>query len=132
MQLNTIAQQMHIQAARTGTAKRRLSRGLALSLKRIDGQCTLSAGRQDAYPSTDEALIIAQTFNVPPGTDPEWRHISKPTQDGGRIHWYIITWTWRESPHQPQLIGDTPKPDQHTKPRDARHSGGRGFASLSS
>ncbi len=126
MTLTHIAADLRRQAETTGQpAKTRLPRGLALSYKRIDRQCTLSAGRQDVYPSTDEAIIIARAFAVPLGTEPTWRAISArpanaPLSQHGRgargegsaplspvggrgaggegTTWHTITWHWLEEP----------------------------------
>lgn len=102
MSLNQIAADLRRQAAQTGQpAKTRLQRGLALSYKRIDGQCTLVAGRPDVHPSPDEALIIARAFGVPVGTDPEWSVVKG---------WRVITWRWieREPAQQPALLPAQP------------------------
>lgn len=100
MSLTQIAADLRRQAHQTSQpAKRLLTRGLGLSYKHIDGQCTLTAGRQDIYPSTEEAIIIARAFGVPVGTDPEWHNA--PIN-----RWHIITWRWIEidKPTQPALI----------------------------
>jgi len=117
MQLTHIAADLRRQAETTGQpAKTRLPRGLAISYKRIDRQCTLVAGRQDVFPSTDEALIIARAFGVPPAAEPSWRTIpARPanaplSQNGGGVggggHWFVITWNWLEidQPTQPALF----------------------------
>ncbi len=109
MTLTHIAADLRRQAETTGQpAKTRLPRGLALSYKRIDRQCTLSAGRQDVFPSTDEAIIIARAFAVPLGTEPIWRTITPrpanaPLSHSGRgaggegpTRWHTITWCWLE------------------------------------
>lgn len=104
MSLVQIAADLRRQAHMNGQpAKRLLTRGLALSYKRIDGQCTLTAGRQDVHPSTDEAIIIARAFGVPVGTDPDWHTVTP-----GR--WHIITWRWIEidKPKQPALLPAQP------------------------
>lgn len=134
MTLNHIAADLRRQAETTGQpAKTRLPRGLALSYKRIDRQCTLSAGRQDVFPSTDEAIIIARAFAVPLGTEPTWATISARPANAPLSHpgrgaggegsaplspvggrgaggegkpWHTITWHWIEidQPTQPALL----------------------------
>ena len=104
MSLTQIAADLRRASIKTGQpAKTKLTRGLALSYKRIDGQCTLTAGRQDVHPSTEEAIIIARAFGVPVGTDPEWHTINP-----GR--WHIITWRWIEieKTQQPALLPPQP------------------------
>lgn len=98
MNLSHIAADLRQQAHASGqAAKHKLPRGLALSYKRVERQCTLSAGRQDVLPSTEEALIIARAFGVPLGTEPSW------TEKQG---WYIVTWSWLEieQAQQPALL----------------------------
>lgn len=110
MSLTQIAADLRRQAIRTGQpAKTRLPRGLALSYKRIDGQCTLIAGRPDVHPSTEEAVIVARAFGVPVGTDPEWSEVTDPKISGQYvriIRWQVITWRWieREPANQPALL----------------------------
>lgn len=116
MSLNQIAAELRRQAEKTGQpAKTVLTRGLAVSYKRIDRQCTLTAGRPGVHPSTDEALIIARAFGVPLGTEPNWAivHTTAPLSLPGRgaggegregTTWHTITWRWLEEPTATHVI----------------------------
>lgn len=111
MKLDHIARQMRRQAQQTGSAKRKLSRGLALSLHQGgNGHWQLAIGRTDVYPSVDEALIVAGLFGVPPGTDPEWSELDDRRPDGSAQHWYVITWRWidLDQPQQSTLLQPVP------------------------
>lgn len=118
MSLTQIAADLRRQAEKTGQpAKTVLARGLAISYKRIDRQCTLTAGRPGVHPSTDEAIIIARAFGVPLGTEPAWATVtprpnttplSLPGRGAGGEGptWHTITWRWLEEPTatQTQLL----------------------------
>ncbi len=116
MTLTQIAADLRRQAEKTGQpAKTVLARGLAISYKRIDRQCTLTAGRPGVHPSTDEAIILARAFGVPLGTEPAWATprpntapLSRPGRRAGGEGpiWHTITWCWLEEPiaTQTQLL----------------------------
>lgn len=107
MSLTQIAADLRRQAEHTGQpAKTVLTRGLAISYKRIDRQCTLTAGRPGVHPSTDEAIIVARAFGVPLGTEPAWATVTQRTANAPGKPWHTITWRWLEepSPAQTQLL----------------------------
>lgn len=108
MNLNRIAADLLRQAAQQPETKvqAKLERGLVLSVKRIDRQWNLAAARVDVYPSADEAVIIARTFGVPLGTEPEWI-VRRQKTSLATLDWHGVVWTWLEdapASHQPELI----------------------------
>lgn len=118
MNLQHIAADMRRIAEQDGSVRRRLQRGLAISLHHEDewpqdSQWTLTIGRTDVFPSTDEALIIASTFGVPPGTDPEWRSLTQRRADGSVRHWYTIAWQWIEAENSDNTDDNTDDEQPH-------------------
>ena len=85
-----IAMGMRREAAQ-GIARHRLRRGLALTLRRDNGDWVLSLSRQDVPPSEKEEEVCRRAFKVNGEAD---RHMAEID------NWYIVRLRWKDEPAQ--------------------------------